>query len=158
MRKFLIRKKTLIAGILTASTVTLLAIFSLLPVPFISPPDTTPVEDTNNLVDLGITYLRITPEVAAYYGLDVDSGLLVTEVKSGSVMDSVDVEIGDIICSCNGVVLDNNVSFIGILRKCSPDDKFTFEVCRGEDYYSIECCQNCGTSECSCGCSSTEDD
>ncbi|MFC2045627.1 PDZ domain-containing protein [Chloroflexota bacterium] len=154
----MIRKKKIIACILAVSLISLVLVFSLLPVPFMDSLSTDQAEDTDIVTDLGITYLRITPELSAYYGLGADSGILVTEVKSGSFMDRAQVKTGDIICSCNGVMLDNDVSLLGLLRTCSPDDKFTFEVCREEDCHYIEFCQNSGTSECTCGCSTSENE
>ena len=40
-----------------------------------------PEQGTSTAVDLGVTYVPVTPGLSAYYDLGVDSGALVTEVE-----------------------------------------------------------------------------
>ena len=55
---------------------------------------------------LGLTYIRITPALAADYDLKADSGLMVTEVAPGGPMDIASVHRGDVIPSCSGIKMD----------------------------------------------------
>lgn len=110
------------------------------------------VQDGNGATDLGIIYIPVTPELSQYYDLGVDSGVLVTEVVSGSPMSQASVQEGDVILSYNGTLLDKEASLLRLMRESPPDEEITLEVwvCRENCCYSVECCKGCGTSECVC--------
>jgi len=114
-------------------------------------PESEPTSETDVAADLGITYLRVTPMLSAYYDLGVDSGVLVTEVIPGSPMDLASVQAGDVILSYNGTKVDESVSLLGIMRVCHPDDRISLEVCRNKDCCTVEFCPCCGTPDCNCG-------
>ncbi len=153
----MIKNRLTIGGITVAISLTLaLVIFPLLrQQEDLSPLE--PAQETSAAPDLGITYLRITPALSTYYDLGVDSGVLVTEVMSGSSMDRASVQVGDVIYSCNGVKLDEGVSLLGMMREYRPGDTIILEVCRGEICRSVECCQGCGTPGCTCNGSTIND-
>ena len=118
----MIKNKATIAGIIAAISVMFaLVLFPLLRQPEGLPPSE-PAQETDTAMNLGITYLRVTPKLAAYYDLGVDSGVLVTEVASGSLMDQASVQVGDVISSCNGVKLGEGVSLLGMTRASRPGD------------------------------------
>jgi len=117
--------------------------------PDLSAPE--PVVETDAVIDLGITYICVTPMLSAYYDLGVDSGVLVTEVTPDSPMDLASVQAGDVILSYNGTKVDESVSLLGIMRTCCPDDSILLEVCRNKDCSIIEFCSCCGTPDCDCG-------
>ncbi len=52
---------------------------------------------------LGIVGLSITPEIARYYGLPVDHGVLVTKVAEGSPAEAAEMADGDIILKIGNV-------------------------------------------------------
>jgi serine protease Do len=52
---------------------------------------------------LGVIGLSITAEIARYYGLPVDHGVLVTKVAEGSPADETGMEEGDIILEIDNV-------------------------------------------------------
>jgi S1-C subfamily serine protease len=54
---------------------------------------------------LGITGLNITREVATYYNLPVESGVIVTEVARGSPSEDAEIVPGEIILEVDGVVV-----------------------------------------------------
>ncbi len=54
---------------------------------------------------LGIVGLSITSQIAHYYGLPVDHGVLVTKVAEGSPAEAADMEDGDIILQIGDVEL-----------------------------------------------------
>jgi S1-C subfamily serine protease len=136
--------------ILTASAISLAVVLGVLLLPhgpgkFESPPD------TDSIPSLGITYLPLSPELCACYGLEVDSGVLVTEVVSGSPMDLASVKPGDVILSYNGTRLDEGVPLLCLMRGCPADEEIVLEICRGDCCYSVSCCAGCGTPSCICG-------
>ncbi len=81
-------------------------------------------------IDLGIVYLPVTPNVSAYYELQVASGALVTEVIAGSPADRAGVQSGDVILSFNGTTVDEKVPLYGMIRSCPPGNKIALEVWR----------------------------
>jgi len=62
-------------------------------------PHALPQADPSQLArkKLGITVEQITPETAQQYGLDIDSGLLITEVLRNSVAGHTGLEPGDVL-------------------------------------------------------------
>ena len=147
----MIRKKVVLACI--AATVSTWLVLGLVVLPRQSPDLSTPepVAETDAVIDLGITYLRVTPMLSAYYDLGVDFGVLVTEVTPGSPMDLASVQEGDVILSYNGTKVDEGVSLLRVMRTCCPDDSISLEVCRNKDCGIIEFCPCCGTPDCNCG-------
>lgn len=81
--------------------------------------------------NLGVTYLTITPSVAAYYDLGVDSGVLVTAVTPSSLADQVGIKPGDVIVSYNTVQLDTEAPLYGMMRSCRPGTNVILEVQTG---------------------------
>jgi membrane-associated protease RseP (regulator of RpoE activity) len=147
--RLMARKKILISGIVAAVSA-LLVVFVVLP----RQPDQTelaPTPEADAGVALGITYLRVTPTLADYYHLGVDSGVLVTEVTPGSPMDLASIQAGDVILSYNGTEVAEDVSLLGLMRTCRPKDTISLEICRGRDHCFVEFCCCYGTAGCDCG-------
>jgi S1-C subfamily serine protease len=96
------------------------------------------VEEPGTDHNLGITYLTITPTLAAYYQLGVESGALVTEVGSNSIADKAEVKVGDVILSFNGARLGEGVPLLGMMRACHPGDRIVMEVLRRNSITSVE--------------------
>jgi S1-C subfamily serine protease len=103
--------------------------------------DLSPVEselETATTADLGITYLQVTPGLSDYYGLGVSSGVLVTEVVSGSPADRTGVQVGDVILSYNGVKLEGEARLLGMMMSCPAGNKMTLEIWREKDIRTME--------------------
>lgn len=98
--------------------------------------------ETEAPINLGITYLPITPGLAAYYGLGVDCGALVTEVTPGSSADKAGVEVGDVILSFNGVKLEETVPLLGLMRLCHAGSRVTMEIQRESSTRMVELFHN----------------
>ncbi|MEE8372222.1 MAG: PDZ domain-containing protein [Dehalococcoidia bacterium] len=96
--------------------------------------DTPPgqVPQTATAVDLGITYLPVTQSVSEYYGLEVDSGALVTEVTPGSPSYRAGIEVGDVILNFNGAQLGEGVSLLGMMMACQAGHMIVLEVQSGK--------------------------
>ncbi len=126
-----------IAVIATALLV-LISGFYLLPRLTESRLSTAPSAESAAPVDLGVTYLPITPGLSAYYDLGVDSGALVTEVAPNSPADRAGVRAGDIILSFNGVRVEAEISLLGVMRACPANCDIVLEVCRGKSNRLIQ--------------------
>ena len=89
-------------------------------------------------VDLGITYLTITPAMAAQYDLGVDSGVLVTKVTRGSLADRAGIRSGDVILSFNGTPLGQKSPLLGMMRGCRTGNTIVVQVWRDHQSTGIE--------------------
>ncbi len=145
----MVRKKILISGV-AATVSALLVVFVVLPRQG-AQHELAPAPETNVAVALGITYLRVTPTLSDYYHLGEDSGVLVTEVIPGSPMDLASIQAGDIILSYNGTAVDEDISLLGLMRTCRPEDTISLEICRGRDHCFVEFCCCYETANCNCG-------
>ena len=92
--------------------------------------DPPPLAETSASQDLGITYLRITPQVTAHYELGIKNGALVTGVVSDSLADRAGLREGDVILSYNGVTLGEETPLLGMIRDCRPGSDVVFEIWR----------------------------
>ncbi len=95
-------------------------------------------QGTETSLDLGITYLPVAPGVAAYYGLGVDSGALVTEVTPHSSADKAGVKVGDVILTFNGVEVEETVPLLKMMRTCSAGSRIALEIWREKNVRIIE--------------------
>ena len=146
------RKKSLIASITAAVSISLVLGLVVLPRQSTDLPE--PTSETDVAVDLGIVYLRVTPAISDYYDLGIDYGILVTEVTPDSPMDEASVQVGDVIYSYNGIKLDELDSPLRLMRTCRSGDKISLETCRNQDCSIVRLvyfCSGCGTDECTCG-------
>ena len=87
-------------------------------------------------LDLGIVYLPVTPKIADYYELGVDSGALLTEVVKGSLVDRAGIRAGDVIISFNGIRIGEATPLLGMIRACPVGENITLE------FWSDDCCRN----------------
>jgi len=89
-------------------------------------------------IDMGVSYLPVTPGLSEYYGLGVDSGALVTEVAQDSIADKAGLKVGDVILAFNGTEVGEDVPLFGMMRECPPGSPVTLEVWRGDSYQKVE--------------------
>ena len=80
--------------------------------------------------DLGITYLNLTEELAAYYHLDVDYGALVTDVSPESPAALAGLKNGDVILSLNGSKTEEQRPLLGMMMACPSGNEMVMEVWR----------------------------
>ena len=71
---------------------------------------------------IGISYQMITPQVAAYYDLKRESGIIVSEVQPGSPAARAGIEANTIITKFDGVDLNQDNSLVEQLLKHKVGD------------------------------------
>ncbi|MFH1002825.1 MAG: PDZ domain-containing protein [Chloroflexota bacterium] len=101
-----------------------------------NPPETPPAVSTT--LNLGVTYLPVTPRLAAYYHLGVDFGAMVTEVVPFSPADQAGIQVSDVILSFNGTGLEEGSSLLGMMMACPAGSRVTLEVWQGKSQRTIE--------------------
>ncbi len=132
------RSRVVIAGVIaTALVVVLLRVF-LSTGQSEERPLSKPEQETATSMNLGVTYLPMTPGVSTYYDLGVDSGALVTEVVSGSPAARAGVQVGDVILSFNGARLEEEAPLLGMMMACPAGNRITLEVWREKSRRIIE--------------------
>ena len=81
---------------------------------------------------LGITYLPITPEVAAYYGLAQQDGIYICEVANGSPAYIAGVAPNSIMTRFDGTTLDGDTSIVELLKQHQAGDSVKLSVVRAD--------------------------
>lgn len=79
---------------------------------------------------LGIGYEPMTPQMASYYGLSVSTGILVTDVPSGSAAAQAGLQPGDVIVRIEDNDIDDSNPFLNVLMRFKPGDKVKLLVNR----------------------------
>jgi serine protease Do len=85
---------------------------------------------------LGIIGLSITQQIARYYNLPVDHGVLVTKVADGSPAEKAGMADGDIILQIDNVELRRIEDLVVQLRKMKVGEKVKIFALRdGREYF-----------------------
>ncbi|MFT7009757.1 MAG: serine protease Do [Colwellia sp.] len=71
--------------------------------------------------ELGLTVQNITPNLAEKFGVKSGQGVLITEVKTGSVADMENIKVGSVILQVNRVNIKNTNDFNRELKQSSKD-------------------------------------
>jgi len=77
---------------------------------------------------LGIAYLPITPQVAAYYNLPRQKGIIVTDVVDGSPASKAGIVANSIVTAFDGTELSNDNSLVVLLMKHKVGDSVKLHV------------------------------
>lgn len=81
---------------------------------------------------LGITVEQVTPMLAQKYTLKAEQGLLVTEVKRGSIADKAGVEAGDVVVSLGLVPIVNLADLSKLIPQLPKAGQVRIGVLRGD--------------------------
>ncbi|MGB4417598.1 MAG: PDZ domain-containing protein, partial [bacterium] len=79
---------------------------------------------------LGIIGGTVTREIATYYNLPVDKGVLVAEIVPGSPADQAGLRQGDVITAFNLIAIETIEDLTGALEKARVGDKVQLTVVR----------------------------
>ncbi|MDQ6723837.1 MAG: trypsin-like peptidase domain-containing protein [Thermoproteota archaeon] len=79
---------------------------------------------------IGISTLKITRQLAKYYGLPTEEGALIAEVQSNSPADYSDLRKGDIIESLDGKTINDPLQVSSNIRKKTVKDKVVVRINR----------------------------
>jgi len=71
--------------------------------------------------ELGLAIQNITPYLAEKFGVKLGQGVLITEVKTGSVADMANIKVGSVILQVNRINIKNVNEFTQALKKSSKD-------------------------------------
>ena len=80
---------------------------------------------------LGIGTRDITPEVARYFRLPIEEGVVVLNVVRGTAADRAGIAVEDFIVSVDGQKVEDNAGLLRILRSKRPGDTVRIEIVRG---------------------------
>jgi S1-C subfamily serine protease len=86
---------------------------------------------------IGISYVDITPQVAAQFRLPVQRGVIVQEVVTNSPAAQVGLRTRDIIVSVNDQPITRGGDLRRVLRGLAPGDVATFGIVRGTTRMSL---------------------
>jgi len=133
-----LNKTRIITFVITLSVVALLLGFFLIPKQSKDGRLSEPAPQYGTFLDLGMTYVQITPQLSAYYDIGVESGALVTEVIPDSPANRAGIKEGDVIISFNGARLEKGSPLLGMMMACPAGHTAMLEVKRGNDTMTVK--------------------
>ncbi len=131
-------KTVIISFAITLGVVAVLLAFFLIPNQSEDRMLPEPASQHRTSLDLGMTYLQVTPQLSAYYDIGVVSGALITEVVSDSPAQRAGIREGDVIISFNGARLKRGAPLLGMVMACPAGHTATLEVWRGNSTVIVE--------------------
>ncbi len=87
---------------------------------------------------IGISTIKITKQLASYYGLSTGDGVLIADVQSNSPADYSDLRKGDIIESLDGIKVTDPFQISSNIRKKNVKDKVLIRINRYGKKLDIE--------------------
>ena len=82
---------------------------------------------------LGVALADLNPATAEQFGLEVDSGAIVTEVGPGTPADEAGLRREDIIVGLDDTPIESSGDLLGALRDYQPGDTVQLKIVRGDD-------------------------
>lgn len=88
--------------------------------------------------ELGLTVQNITPYLAEKFDVESGQGVLITEVKTGSVADMADIKVGSVILQVNRIKVENVKEFTRALKKSGKDKSVLLLIqANNRQYYIV---------------------
>ncbi len=87
---------------------------------------------------LGVSGLTVTREVASYYGLPIDRGVLVTSVIPGSPADNAGIVSGDMVLEFAGKITNNIEELVKEVQKRKAGEKVEILILRNSKKLIVE--------------------
>lgn len=79
---------------------------------------------------LGITYIPLSHELAARYGLAIGEGILITDVAGASPAGKAGLRRSDVVISADSVPFTRPSSLVEMLSNRRPGDRILFQLLR----------------------------
>lgn len=87
--------------------------------------------------ELGLTVQNITPDLAEKFDIESAQGVLITEVKTGSVADIANINVGSVILQVNRINVKNTNDFTRALKKSSKDKSVLLLIKTDKSQYYV---------------------
>jgi len=87
---------------------------------------------------LGISGLKVTPELAAYYGLPVEKGVLIVEIMPNGPAEKAGLAKGDIIIGLNNSPVHSINELQSLIQRRKIGEKVTILLVRGRRRFIVE--------------------
>jgi len=87
---------------------------------------------------LGVSGLTVTREVASYYGLPIDKGVLVTRVIPGSPADNAGIVPGDMVLEFAGKTTNNIEELVEEIQKRKAGERVKILILRNSKRWIVE--------------------
>lgn len=95
-------------------------------------------EVKNTVPKIGITGMDITSAVQRYYGLPMDSGVLVSAVEPGSCAEAAGIAEGDVIVGADGKDVTNMEELIALKNKHKAGETMIITLARNDGNIDVE--------------------
>ena len=88
--------------------------------------------------ELGVAGQTVDPDVARLYGLPVEEGAVIAEVRPGSPAEAAGITAGDIIIALDGEPIGSITDLAGRVQQHRPGDTVTLTLVRGGEEHDVE--------------------
>ncbi len=86
---------------------------------------------------LGVSWQPVTPQIASYYGLEVNAGALIQAVVPGSPASAAGLRPGDVVTAVAGTKIDDQHDFATLLLNHKVGDKVQLTIQRGHESLTV---------------------
>lgn len=80
--------------------------------------------------EIGLVVEDISPQIADQLGIKENEGILVQDVKSGSIAEDAGLMKGDVICEVNGKKINSAMQFVNIIKKLKSGESVVLKFYR----------------------------
>ncbi len=80
--------------------------------------------------EIGLVVEDISPQIADQLGINENEGILVQEVKPGSIAEDAGLMKGDVICEVNGKKITSAMEFVNIIKKLKSGESVVLKFYR----------------------------
>ncbi len=95
-------------------------------------------EVKNTIPKIGITGMEINSSVQRYYGIPIESGVLVQSVEPGSCAEQAGIAAGDVIVAADGEEVKDMDSLIALKNKHKAGEKMIITLARSDGNIDVE--------------------
>ena len=86
---------------------------------------------------LGVTLATVNPVIAQRFGLDVEEGVLITNVLNGTPADQAGIEPRDVAINFNGEILTSSNEFIHLIRTSPIGEELQITIVREGEHLTF---------------------